>query len=617
MSDTLKKLSRLQQQDIIEEIDLELCRFFVEEHPDVSDAVLQAACLVSYLYRQGDVCLQLSEYAGQPFFSGEEQSFDGESITALDLERWTEKLTQSRFVGPPGSFRPLILDEQQRLYLHKLWYHEKALADALLEKCKTGETDIDASLLQEGLERLFTFESTEETDWQKVAAALAVKQNMSIISGGPGTGKTSTVVRILALLIEQGQSRNQEPSIALTAPTGKAAARLQDSIRSAQDQLPVEETVRAAIPDEAATLHQLLGARRHTSRFKYNKENPLPHDVIIVDEVSMVDQRLMSRLMEALLKGTKLILLGDKDQLASVEAGSVLGDICMKARNEFTPESATWLAGVGISLSEEVVNEDPQRLTDHVILLTKSYRFDESSGIGKLSTAVNQGAADLSIQLIANQDYQDITLLDNESIDAFQDLLEEKTKRYFQKLQHCESPQEAFDILGQFRILAAHRKGPWGIRYINQYVENILRREGHISKYTRWYPGKPIMVNINDYRLGLFNGDTGICYPNEEGDLRVYFQHEDTIRAIAPSRLPDYNRAYALTVHKSQGSEFDHIFLILPAEVSGILSRELIYTAITRARTQVSILSSQKVLRKGIEKRIKRSSGLSNRMWHN
>ncbi|MCW9708208.1 exodeoxyribonuclease V subunit alpha [Fodinibius salsisoli] len=617
MNKILEAFNQLHKQDIIEEIDLELCRFLAEQHPDVSDDVLKAACLVSHLYRQGDVCLQLDEYAGHPLFDGFEAAPDlALDIVAPALDEWLSILQKSSFIGSEGSFKPLILDDQNRLYLHKLWYHEKELAESLLQRCESSTEHIDIPALKEGLSRLFPEAESDEINWQKVAAALAVQQNLMVISGGPGTGKTSTVVRILALLIEQGTLREELPSIALTAPTGKAAARLQESIRTAQENLPVPESIQTAIPDEAVTLHQLLGARRHTARFKHNKENPLPYDVVIVDEVSMVDQRLMSRLMEALLKGTKLILLGDKDQLASVEAGSVLGDICMEASNRFSTASAQWLGNVGVSLPDDKVEADPKMLTDHVTLLTKSYRFDESSGIARLSESVNAGDVDSSLQHVVSQNFSDISLIDDEGIEAFQKILKEKTERYFQQLQHCNSPQEAFDRLAGFRILAAHRKGPWGIRYINQYVEKVLQQKGRIPKYAHWYPGKPIIINVNDYALGLFNGDTGICYPNAEGELRVYFQQNGSIRAIAPGRLPDHNRAYALTVHKSQGSEFDHILFVLPAETSGIVSRELIYTAVTRARTQVSIWASRKVLKEGISKNLRRASGLADRLWH-
>ncbi|WP_073059127.1 exodeoxyribonuclease V subunit alpha [Fodinibius roseus] len=610
----MNRLSALREQGVILDIDLELCRFLWSQDPDVSEAVLMSACLTSYLYHKGNICLQLDEYAGGPLF---EEAEGRQSPEAPALEEWKNRLSESPFVGGPGTFRPLILDSENRLYLHKLWHHEHTLAAALLERCRDSEKDIDVPLLHEGLERLFSFQSPSKvgTDWQRVAAALAVKHTLSVISGGPGTGKTSTVVRILALLAEQGEARGRMPAIALTAPTGKAAARLQEAIQSARESLPVTEGIREAIPGEAVTLHQLLGARRYTSRFRHNKENPLSQDVVVIDEVSMVDQALMSRVMEALLEGTKLILLGDKDQLASVEAGSVLGDICRGTENRFSSGTTAWLQSLSLDLPGEATVSAPDTLTDYVTLLTESYRFGADSGIARLAESVNRGEAEEAIAFLKSEQYPEIALVNSREDSALEELLAQRAAGYFDRLSRCSSPDEAFAILNEFRILAAHRRGPWGIRYLNRYIERILQERGSIPKYQQWYPGKPVMVNVNDYSLGLYNGDTGICLANEEQELRVYFQHDNAIREVAPSRLPDHNKAYALTVHKSQGSEFNNILIVLPAERSKVVSRELIYTAITRARKTVIILTPEEILRQGIREKLQRTSGLSDRLW--
>lgn len=613
MSKIMDELVHLREQGVIGDIDLELCRFFWKREPEVSDEVLIAVCLTSYLYRKGHVCLPLEEYAGRTIF--DEEGIE-DPPEAPELAFWQEKLHQSSFVGDPGTFSPLVLDSRNRLYLHKLWHHENTLAEKLLERCKDSAKTIDRELLKEGMERLFSFEQETDVDWQRVAAALSVKHSLSVISGGPGTGKTSTVVRILALLTEQGAARGRIPSIALTAPTGKAAARLQDAIRSAKKSLPVTEMIRKAIPDEAITLHQLMGARRNTSRFEHNKENPLSRDVVVIDEVSMVDQTLMSRLMEALLADTRLILLGDKDQLASVEAGSVLGNICMLSENEFSTKTAGWLEALSLKLPADVTVMQPKLLTDYITLLTKSYRFKEGSGIARLAGSVNRGEADTSMALLTSEKHPEISLTDSRDSSDFKELIREKADRYFSQLNHCSSAEEAFEILQDFRILAAHRKGPRGIRHLNQLVEQILNSRGIIPKYQQWYKGKPVIVNVNDYSLGLYNGDTGICWPNNDGSLRVYFQHDNSIREVAPSRLPDHNKAYALTVHKSQGSEFNNILLVLPSGSSKVVSRELIYTAITRARNTVDILAPEGILKQGIQKKLQRTSGLSDRLWH-
>jgi len=611
MADLMQKLSDLREQEVIEDIDFELCRFLNQQEPDVSEEVLLAGCLLSYLYRQGDVCLILERYAGQQVF---EEDLETNGVPAPDLERWIEALSQSDFVGTPGDFKPLILDGSGRLYLHKLWHYEKIMADHLLEKSQRSASQIDVSVLKDGLERMFK-DGEEPVDWQKVAAANAVKNKLTIISGGPGTGKTSTVVRIMALLMEQVKSADKKIRIALAAPTGKAAARLKDSILSAKGELDISEDIRQAIPDEALTLHQLLGARRNTSAFRHDEENPMPYDVVVVDEASMVDHVLMSKLMQALLEDTKLILLGDKDQLASVEAGAVLGDICDVEENSFSSETAAWLEKLAINLPLSYIKKPPQKLTDNIILLTKSYRFGAKSGIGRLASSINAGDSEQALEILKSPDFKDVSLIADENKSAFENILEENIIGYIQAIRQSRSVEEALSAFEEFRILSAHRRGPQGVENLNRLIEHFLQEQHLIPKYVQWYPGKPVIINTNLYSLGLHNGDTGVCLPDNSGDLKVCFRDEGKIWSIAPSRLPDYSAAYALTVHKSQGSEFEKVFLMLPNVPSKILTRELLYTAITRARTSITVFGSELVLRNGISKELRRFSGLRDRLW--
>lgn len=611
MNNLMTDLKVLRRQGILQDIDLELCRFLQEHHDNISEEVLIAACLVSYLYRQGDVCLLLENYAGQPIFDDE----NGQSLEAPDLESWKQALENSSIVGSPGNFKPLILDNGCRLYLHKLWHYEDSLADHLIRRSQLEGSDINVSLLEDGLNRLFPNANKEEIDWQRVAAAQSVRHSLSIISGGPGTGKTSTVVRILALLLEQVSEHGTFPSIALAAPTGKAAARLKDSLTSAKQELDVGVEVRAAIPDQTMTLHQLLGARRHSSSFKYDEENPVPYDIVVVDEASMVDQALMSKLLNALLEDTRLILLGDKDQLASVEAGSVLGDICYPDQNQFSKEAASWAGQLSLEIPADCIVEKSQPLTDHITLLTKSYRFDPDSGIAQLAELVNAGNPDQAIEVLDSPGFEDASLIPITDQSSLEEVLHQRITSYFRGIIQTDSVSKALDKFDEFRILCAHRRGPWGVEYLNKYVEQILQRPGLIPKYQQWYPGKPVIINVNDYTLGLNNGDTGVCLPDENGELKIHFHHEGSVRSIAPGRLPDHSTAFALTVHKGQGSEFDDLLFILPEKLSKVLSRELIYTAITRARTSITILGNKRVLKQGIGKKLERSSGLKKRLW--
>lgn len=611
MDNIMQKLDKLRKKEIIRPIDLELCRFLKQRHPDISPKVLLAACLVSNLYQQGHVCLPLDEYAAQPIFDDERVE---KKLTAPDLDQWCSALAECPAVGKPGDYKPLILDDSDRLYMHKLWHYERTLGEELVKRSRQQDDYIDEPLLRDGLNRLFDG-SSQDPDWQQVAAATSIRNNLSIISGGPGTGKTSTVVRVLALILEQYRDRKQELHVALAAPTGKAAARLQDSILNAKEGLNISDEIRKAIPEKAHTLHQLLGARRYSSQFKHNADNPVPYDLVVIDEVSMVDQALMSKLVEALLDDARLILLGDKDQLASVEAGSVLGDICDVEENQYSGNYAQWLNALSLDILDEFIVEHPKSLTDNVTLLTKSYRFSSDSGIARLSKEVNNGDKERTISLLESPNVDDIRFESIDNSSQLESLLRKKVPEYFQEILDTEKPGQAVKKFNQFGILAAHRNGPWGIVHLNKLVEGILQGHSLIPKYAQWYPGKPVIISTNDYTLELFNGDTGVCLPDQNGDLKIYFKNEGELRGIIPGRLPSHNTAYALTVHKSQGSEFDEVMLVLPRTVSKVVNRELIYTAVTRARTKIIIAGKKSTLKKGIQRRIRRSSGLRDYLW--
>lgn len=611
MNNLMNTLKNLRDDEVIRPIDVELCRFLSEHHPGISKDVLLAAVLVSHLYRQGHVCLPLEEYAGQSLF---EKAHDEIPLRAPDLRSWRQVLQESPAVGSPGDYRPLILDDADRLYMHKLWHYEHSLAQELIRKSNQQVESIDNQLLKEGLERLFEH-STEQPDWQKVAAATSVRNKLSIISGGPGTGKTSTVVRILALILEQHQQSEESKDIALAAPTGKAAARLKDSIIEARDGLNITNNIRALIPENAQTIHQLLGARRHSAQFKHNAENPIQYNLVVVDEASMVDQALMSKLMEALLDDAQLILLGDKDQLASVEAGSVLGDICGTTQNYYSTATASWMSVLGSNIPNDNIIEQDQPLDDNITLLKKSYRFDAKSGIGKLSKAINAGKGEEALSILQNDQFNDVDWIEVATPNELEKELRTIIPDYFKGIIDSEAPLKALEVFNRFRLLSPHRKGPWGVTYFNQIIEKILNQQGLIPKYAQWYAGKPVIVTANHYSMGLFNGDTGVCLPDKNGELKIYFSDEEQLREFAPSRLPDYNIAFALTVHKSQGSEFDEVMFVLPGTTSKVMSRELIYTALTRARTGIKVVGEKMVFMKGLEHKIRRSSGLRDHLW--
>jgi exodeoxyribonuclease V alpha subunit len=427
---------------------------------------------------------------------------------------------------------------------------------------------------------------------QKNAIFKAILNSFCIISGGPGTGKTSIVIKIIVLLLEQDPTLR----IVLAAPTGKAATRLQESIRETRETLHCSPVVKTAIPTETYTIHRLLGSLPYSPYFRHHAQNLLRYDVVIVDEASMIDLALMAKLAQAIPLTARWILLGDKDQLVSVEAGTVLGDICAMA----TPLDHT----------ETVTSRS--KLADSIVFLEKNYRFSEQSGIGQLAQWVKQGQGNLAIRLLKSGNYSDIQFhtLTDLTLPELSEQIKAGFADYLKQLKKSE-PQEILAVFNQFRVLCALRQGQYGVVALNRMIENglALKKNAHY----RWYHGQAIMITCNDYTLKLFNGDIGIILwnPPKYQELLAFFLSPDgQLRTFWPNRLPEHELAYAMTIHKSQGSEFKNVLILLPQQSSPILTRELIYTAITRARQNASIWGQESVLKGAIQRKIQRTSGL-------
>jgi len=614
----LDKLKILLNEGIIAALDFEFGRFLRRLDSVADDAVILGGVLAAYMSRQGHVCIDLQQVTGKFIFQNKLKNKCEIDIKAPPVKQWIEVLRESKLVGLPGTYRPLILDDRGRLYLYRYWKYERDLAHQILQKITSEVDDIDFDLLRDGLNRFF--DPMEVTDWQKVAAITALTQKFCIISGGPGTGKTSTVVKILALMLEQDVRQENHLNIGLAAPTGKAAARLNESITNAKAQLNCSDEIKQAIPENATTLHRLLGARWRSSRFKHHRDNPLHHDVLVVDEASMVDLALMSKLLDATPDHTKIILLGDRDQLASVEAGAVLGDLCGNIRqNQFTRNFWDLLVQrCDIELPHQSITDQNWPLTNAIVHLKKSYRFARDSGIKILSDAVNTDNVEQALSALNAADKNDVMLADYDKKEDFTEALKILVIQHFETYMNRREPRQILEDFNRFRILCAHRRGPLGSEQINDTVDEMIRTRFGIPRSKQWFAGKPIMISQNDYTIKLRNGDIGIALPNPEqnGELYIYFLSEDqSIRKIPPSRLPAYETVFATTVHKSQGSEFDKVLLIMPNKVSEILTRELFYTAITRAKEQFTVWGREGLIRKTISQQIKRSSGLRDRLW--
>lgn len=752
----------------LRDLDRALVRFLASEAPDAPTLLLLAAALASHQLGRGHVCLDINATLNAPDFAlslppeGDDLTdpppLPSDVLATLTLSEWQAAMHHPLLTSEGPGNTPLVVvtthsasgTPSTRLYLRRYWQYEQSLHQhiaARLEGTGTESTSGrpihwamgDAShpgLLPQALNILF--KPSNALDWQKTACALAARSRFGIITGGPGTGKTTTVVRLLALLqtLQLAQHPSQPLRIRLAAPTGKAAARLNESIAGQVAKLPFtdltmllkgaeqteasseetvlertlwegalsEETVlertlwegalwegasapvrrldddspteqlSATIPTEVTTLHRLLGARPDTRHFRHSAANPLALDVLVIDEASMVDIEMMAATLSALPAHAQCILLGDKDQLASVEAGSVLGDLCRRAEAaHYTPATAEWLAqATGQPLPAEFIDPAGQPLDQAITMLRVSHRFNEHSGIGQLAKAINQPGHTQSerekqqaVSAVLRHGYPDIhhlVMSDDAALDKLvihgspsgfagngegrtdregQPIAPPTGYRHYLNVLHAQRPRgesfeenttaynawasEVLSAYSHFQLLCALRKGPWGVEGLNQRIASTLRSEKLLygSDYTLeqgWFEGRPVLVTQNDYGLKLMNGDIGItlAVPDprhpQQTLLRVAFPSSDTdkpIRWVLPSRLHAVETVFAMTVHKSQGSEFLHTALLLPPTLNPILTRELVYTGITRAREWLTVVEAKRgVLNEAVVREVVRVSGV-------
>ncbi|PIE25245.1 MAG: exodeoxyribonuclease V subunit alpha [Neptuniibacter caesariensis] len=593
--------------ELIRAVDYQFARL-VSEHQPKQDAIVYLAALVSFELASGNVCLPVTRLSNPADYWPEE-------ITKLLLQTdWSKVIPEASLLGTAKNAENcLLILDQQRYYLKRYWDYETDIARQLLNRAKPA--NVDLPLLKEGLHRYFTT-ATDETDWQKVAAAVAVQKRFSVISGGPGTGKTTTVIKLLALYIEQMKSQKKVTNIKLTAPTGKAAARLAESVSRAKQRLALVDEIAAQIPEEATTLHRLLGVIPNSIHFRHDQENPLHLDLLVLDEASMVDLPMMSRLLSALPATARLILLGDRDQLASVEAGSVLGDICGWPETlQYDPAQAGLISDL-CQLPVPLQAKAGASFANCLALLRKSYRFDENSGIGYLARAVNAGDTK-QLNAVLQRGFSD---LEHKPLnrDSYEELVKEALHFYtgFMRLVRSGTkPETLLKSLVNFQLLCALRKGPFGVEGLNERITAELQARGYVEGDSIWYPGRPVMISRNDPGLGLFNGDIGLALKDEAGRLLVWFEQQGEGRSVLPSRLPEHETVYAMTVHKSQGSEFARVVMLMPPEDSPLLTRELVYTGITRARDQLVLFATDTILTTATLRKTVRAGGLAGRLW--
>jgi exodeoxyribonuclease V alpha subunit len=662
--DLLLLLTRWVERGWLRALDKAFVAFLHELAPDDDPLVLLAAALTSHQLGHGHVCLDLFETLKEPDFAlslppegdvqGGAMLLPSQMLGSLDGAHWCKVLAASNLVALAADSRdnvrdrPLVLSGK-RLYLRRYWAYERRIDLSLRERLAEHEST-PSDLLQRLTGLFGPARPGDVIDWQKLACALATRSAFSIVTGGPGTGKTTTVVRLLALLQAPAVEAGMPLRIRLAAPTGKAAARLTESISQQVRTLKVTEDVREKIPSDVTTVHRLLGSRPGTRHFRHHAGNRLPLDVLVVDEASMIDLEMMANLLDALPAHARLVLLGDKDQLASVEAGAVLGDLCRDAEaGWYSPQTRQWLETVsGENLQASGLQEDAQGthpLAQQVVMLRHSRRFGEGSGIGQLARWVNQQQPEEARKLLSARSHDDVycLALKGEQDRALERLLldghgegPQGYRHYLSVLRNQRPPldspledsrwidwaRQVLQAFDAFQLLCAVRKGPWGVEGLNQRVTEALLRARLIDSDQQWYEGRPVLMTRNDYGLGLMNGDIGIALklPEQEGPetgkqvLRVAFPRNDGqggVRFVLPSRLNDVETVYAMTVHKSQGSEFAHTALILPDALNPVLTKELIYTGITRAKDWFTLIESRAgVFEEAVKRRVKRLSGL-------
>jgi exodeoxyribonuclease V alpha subunit len=572
------------------------------------DHVLIAAALAVRAVREGSVCLDLAE-AHRSAGDVEDPS-DLEALPWPPPSDWLAACSDSTLIavgvdGPDD--RPLRLVDGL-LYLDRYWREERLVSTELDTRTKREREPpaVDRARLRAALNRLF---DVAAPDLQRLAVAACVTGRVTIVAGGPGTGKTTTVARLLAVL---GEARDSPPRVALAAPTGKAAARMQEAVSEEFARLSDAGVEVPSVPP-ASTLHRLLGWRPDShSRFRFNRHNHLPYEVVIVDEASMVSLTLMSRLLEAMRPDAQLVLVGDPDQLASVEAGAILGDLVRRTPRPAHDDRASLVAGL-LPADIQPADDVEAELRNDVVRLRTVHRYGEA--IAELAEAIRRGRADDAMEVLRRGDPRVTfveTALDTRSPAGLEGLRADVVDagRALIGAALAGHAAEALRALNRHRLLCAHRRGPYGVERWSHEVERWLAASVDGYEANReWYTGRPLIITANDYELGLYNGDTGVVIERGAGPVAVFARGTDLVK-VPPSRLDTVQTVHAMTVHRAQGSQFAHVSVLLPPAESPLLTRELLYTAVTRARESVRVVAAEASIRLGVDRLVVRASGI-------
>ena len=543
----------------------------------------------------GHVCLTLQAFA----------TLVGDATATV-----REQLLASGWVAVPPAIEGalFVLDAGDRLYFKRHYDYERRLGARIAAALGQPVASPGPAAI-EALRRLFGTVALDGSQWQPLAAALALHRHLVVVSGGPGTGKTTTVAYLLAALLEE----HPHLRISMAAPTGKAAARLTAAIQQRAVDLPAH--VQAGLAAPAQTVHRLLGYG--PAGFRYHARERLPLDVLVVDEASMLDVSLATQLLEAVPPHARILLLGDRDQLEAVESGAVFAQLCQS--QSLSAPMRTCLSQVtNVPVSAMTVPEDPaDPMADAVIRYTRTFRFRDDSAVGQLALAVRDGQSEAALAALTSE-ASDLVWTEATGTGVPRGLIEQLTEDYRDYFTRATTaaatPAHVLQAFDRVRVLCAQREGPLGVTAINGHLSRALCAQVGVASVAGWYPGRPVIITRNDPLLGLFNGDVGVTLPDATGRLRVWVQMGDTLRSFSPSQLPTHETAFALTVHKSQGSEFEHATVILPREDSPLLTRELLYTAVTRVRQSLRLVGSRAAVAAALQRPSNRLSGLRDRI---
>jgi exodeoxyribonuclease V alpha subunit len=584
-------------------LDLELARALSALGGEKRAAVLQAVATVSERTRQGHVCVRLEDLA----------QTTGASAGPADGAELGAMLASSALVGTGEKdtpTAPLVLSEE-RLYLARFFQHERAVEQHLSQLAEPNSAAPDAVDAPACLSRWFSLPSQSA-----VAAATLAERRLVVLTGGPGTGKTTTIARVLAFFADLCRRGNRPaPRVLLLAPTGKAAARMGEAVAALSAELSAIDSVAAALPTEARTVHRALGPTASPGRFVHGRDRPLLSDLVVVDEASMVDIALMRRLLDALSPEARLVLVGDEHQLSSVEAGAVLADVCAGASYQgwSSAHRAALERRFGCTLPG-AAQRPRTRLSDCVVHLVHSFRFSPDRGVGRLARATLEGDADAALAVLGDPAHPEATLQrDGITTPSFEAMI----LAGFAGFCAAGSPQARLAALGRFRVLCAHRRGPRGVEALNRRIEALLEARGLLppgaGRTQSYYAGRPLLITRNDSATRLFNGDMGVVVNGPSG-VGVAFATDSGLRMIPTARLPAHESVFAMSIHKSQGSEVHSALVVLPDADSPLCTRELLYTAVTRVKSDVVLFGSDAAVRAAIERRVARASGLAARL---